>query len=281
MQAVITHPGGVEHGIASPAARGEIDVDSAGVEQVIRRSHSQSSIERLEVYSNAYHARLLECLRDEFPALVHLVGEETFNGLAVAYLHAHPSQSYTLAELGAKFPEYLATVRPPADPDVPGPDAGDLIIDLARLERAYAEVFDGPGIETIEALSVETLLAVPEARRSEMRLVPAPCLRLMQFSYPVHQYATAVRNGLKPEAPVPEPTWLVITRRDYVVRRLPVACAAYSILERLAAGASLGEAIEAAVLASAATSLPTADQLWSWFRDWILSGYFTRIELPE
>ena len=103
----------------------------------------------------------------------------------------------------------------------------------------------------------------------------------MQFSYPVHEYATAVRNKLSPEAPLPERTWLVITRRDYVVRRLAVDRLAYSILERLVAGASLGEAIEATLLAFDAAPAPSVDRIGSWFRDWILSAYFSRVELPD
>src|ERR1700693_5287793 len=97
LQAVITHPDGVEAGLASSEARDQIDVDPGRVEQVVDPSKRRTSIERLEVYANAYYARLLECLRDEFPALLHAVGEEVFDGLAFEYLPSYPSQSYTLS----------------------------------------------------------------------------------------------------------------------------------------------------------------------------------------
>ena len=91
MHAVITHPEGVAAGLDSQEARSEIDVVASQVEQVVDPSKRRTSIERIEVYANAYYARLLECLRDEFPALFHAVGEEVFDGLAFGYLQAYPS----------------------------------------------------------------------------------------------------------------------------------------------------------------------------------------------
>ena len=77
------------------------------------RSKRRTSVERLEVYANAYYARLLECLRDEFPALLHAVGEEVFDGLAFGYLQAYPSTSYTLSNLSRNFARFLEETRPP------------------------------------------------------------------------------------------------------------------------------------------------------------------------
>jgi hypothetical protein len=138
MQRVIVHPGGVLVGAADdenePVAR-------AAIEAVINRSRALTAVERLEIYNHSYYARLLECLREEYSVLAQALGEELFDSFALAYLQAHPSRSYTLADLGSAFPEYLAATRPEqADADWP-----ELLIDLARLERTINEVFDGPG----------------------------------------------------------------------------------------------------------------------------------------
>src|SRR5580698_11091876 len=112
LQAVIMHPDGVNAGIQSPEARSEVNVSPDQIEQVVTRSQRRTSVERLEVYANAYYARLLECLRDEYPALFHAAGEEVFDGLAFGYLQAYPSQSYTLGELSRRFAQYLEETRP-------------------------------------------------------------------------------------------------------------------------------------------------------------------------
>src|SRR5438105_5881909 len=116
MQAVIMHPDGVDAGLASEAAREHLDVAPENVEQVISRSAAQTSIERLSIYANAYYARLLECLGEEFPVLKKTLGEETFDAFAFDYLQRYPSQSYTLGKLGENFTRYLAETRP-ADAD--------------------------------------------------------------------------------------------------------------------------------------------------------------------
>src|ERR1700730_17054771 len=153
LQDVITHPDRVEAGLSSPEAGAEVDHTPDRIEDVVEPSKRRTSIERLEVYANAYYARLLECLRDEFPALLHAAGEEVFDGLAFGYLQSYPSQSYTLSELSRRFAQYLEETRPRDEDEEGGaPSWPDFMIDLVRLERCYSEVFDGPGAERLTPL---------------------------------------------------------------------------------------------------------------------------------
>lgn len=280
MQAVIMHPDGVVAGIGSEPARRQIDVAAEEVEQVVRRSRSQSSIERLQIYANAYYARLLECLREEFPALVHALGQETFDGFAFGYLQEYPSQSYTLANLGRHFPRFLAETRP-ADTagEEDGPTWPELLIDMATVERIYSEVFDGPGIEGGRILQAEDLSGIRPEQWPEARLIPVPCLRLLSLRYPVHDYVSAVRHQTEAVLPEPSPTCLVITRREYVVRRSTVSPTEYQLLKALVAGETVGRAIEHA--AETAESDTLAANLHGWFRDWAAAAYFERVELPD
>ncbi|MEX0704799.1 MAG: DNA-binding domain-containing protein [Planctomycetales bacterium] len=323
MQAVITHPEGVAAGIDSAAARAKIDVAPAEAERVVPRSKSLDAIGRLEIYANAYYARLLECLREEFPAFVHAVGQEVFDGFAFGYLQSYPSRSYTLAELGAHFPQYLRETRPegrsdelrvtsdgntgdapdsslvtrhsslelspaagvqasacPVQPEGCTPaDWTDFLIDLATLERTYSEVFDGPGIERERLLQPADLQAVSPEAWPRCRLVLVECLRLAAFRYPVHEYATAVRKQSNAEIPAPSPTWLVITRRDYVVRRAPLSFPQFALLEALSEGASVGDALERTAAAWEGDFDELASHVGAWFREWAQAGHFRRLEV--
>ncbi len=112
MQAVVTHPRGVAAGIESDQAREQIALVSDQAERVITRSKALSPLERLNIYNQAYFARLLECLRHEYSVLAAALGEELFDAFAVGFLESHPSTSYTLELLGmADFPEHLAATR--------------------------------------------------------------------------------------------------------------------------------------------------------------------------
>jgi len=285
MQAVITHPQGVSAGIESAEARSEIDVVPDRIAQVVDPSQRRTSIERLEVYANAYYARLLECLRDEFPALLHAVDEEVFDGLAFEYLQKYPSASYTLSDLSRRFAQFLEETRPreeAADEAEAGdgPAWPDFLIDLVRLERTYSEVFDGPGAERLTLLRADDIQAISPDDWPSARLVPVPCLRLLSLRYPVHAYATGVRKHEDPPLPDPQPTWLAVSRINYVVRRWTLSRMQHDLLQSLLAGTPIGTAIEQAALAateSGETLDRLADSLRDWFQEWSAAGFFQAI----
>src|SRR5216684_3580309 len=116
-QTVITHADGVDSGVSSEEAQRLIQLSPGQLEKVITRSRALSAAERLAIYANAYHTRLLECLGEVYPMLKRALGEEAFEGFAFGYLQEFPSRSYTLNELGRHFTRYLQETRPTSDND--------------------------------------------------------------------------------------------------------------------------------------------------------------------
>lgn len=277
MLSVITHPDGIVSGIESDEAQRELLVSTEHIEQVITRSRQCTSLERLQVYGNAYYARLIECLQDEFPALRHALGDETFDAFALAYLQDCLPRSYTLSKLGTEFPNFLRETRPldiPLESTWP-----EFLVDLATLERTYSEVFDAPGPERLTLLQSEDLLAIPSERWPDARLIPVECLRLLELRFPVHEYASAVRHGEHPTVPAPCPTWLVVSREDFIVRRRPVTRPAFQLLTSLTNGRTIGEAIEDCVECGHADVDELTDSLRSWFETWAQAGFFRAVEV--
>lgn len=272
-QAVVVHPAGVAEAIRSVEVRKAIDV--AAAELVVAPSSRQTGDERLSVYAEAYWARLIDCLREEFPAVRRVVGDEAFDQFAVGYLHAHPPTSYTLGRLSDRFPAYLAG-------NAPTDDAWSaLIVDLAILERAIGDVFDLPGGETLGFLQAGDLEAVPVERRGDVRLEALPTLRLLEFHSDVDDYFTAARGGRVPDGLPPcRPTYLALSRREYVVRRHALSAAQYRLLAAIVAGRTLAEALTS--LAEADVDLPgrgeLAESAAEWFRLWARAGFFRRCD---
>ncbi len=273
MQAVITHPDGVEAGASSPEAQRCLDVPPGELEKVVLPSRAQTASERLAIYHNAYFTRLIECLREEFPVLTRALGRDVFDAFAFDYLQRHPSRSYTLSRLGEHFARHLEETRP-AEGAWP-----DFLIDLAAFEWAVNEVFDGPGVEGERLLGADELRSVPAARWPEARLVPVPCLRLLRLGYPVHRYHAALRRKKRARPPEPAETFLALTRRDYVVRHHELSRPQYELLGALVAGAPLARAIAQA--AEATTGEEELGALGDWFRDWSAAGLFRAVQLPE
>ncbi len=281
MQSVVMHPRGIREGIDSADARRHIDVDPDDVEQVVNRSRALTAAERLAIYGYAYFARLLECMREEFPVLLHALGRDVFDAFAVDYLQKYPSRSYTLMKLGSDFPRYLAETRPEAsdDPELPA-DWPDFLIDLATLELAFNEVFDGPGVEGMPLLDPEELSMIAPERLAKARLAGVSCLRLIALRYPVHRYFAAVRRREDPDLPEPAETYLAVTRRDFVVRHYELSRPAYQLLSVLIGGEAVGEAIAWTAETTAPDPERFAADLRAWFNDWAAEGFFRAVEFP-
>ncbi len=265
-QTAITDPDGVWSGVSSVA-----DADA-----VLTRSKALPALDRLAVYGHAYFARLLDCLREEYPVLKTALGDEVFDGFAAEYLRRFPSRSYTLFELGTRFPQFLRDTRP-ADVGADGePSWPDFLIDLATLELAFNEVFDGPGIEGKPTLDAAAVAAVPPDRLPDVRLIPAPCVRVFAFRYPVHTYFAAVRRGEEALVPDPEETFLAVTRQRYFVKHFELSKPAHALLSALLRGEALGAAIAAVMSDTSSDDLES--RLGEWFRDWAVQGCFLDIE---
>jgi hypothetical protein len=274
MQSVIMNRAGVIDGIASADARAHIDVSPAEIESVIEPSSHQTSVERLEIYAGAYYARLLECLRAEYPIMAEAMGTELFDEFGVEYLQRYPSHSYTLNDLGRNFPRFLAESRPTS----PDEDNSwlDFLVDLAKLEWCFAEVFDGPGAENLPLLGLDQLQGFDADTWAETRLRAIPCLRVLWLDFPVQVYYRAIRDGADATPPDREPTWLAVSRRNFVVRHLALTPTEAEILGALLAGATIGEAIGRAAVHGDFAAF--AEDLRRWFHHWTAEGFFLTIE---
>ena len=284
MQAVVMHPGGVAKGIASPAAQDQIAIDPGELDDVVRSSRRLTSGQRLEIYNRAYYARLLDCLAEQFPVLVHTVGEETFSQFALAYLQAYPSRSYTLHRLAADFARHLIETRPGGDqPGFQDARWPELLIDIAQLEWNIHEVFDGPGTEGQSLLTRDDLERIPRERWPDVQVVPVPCLRVLQLRFPLNGYFTAVRKGSEAALPEPAESFMAILRRDYRVRRHDLTRPQYTLLKALLAGAKLADSVEQTAETCGPEIEPDslARDLQNWFYQWTVAGFFESVRLAE
>lgn len=130
------------------------------------------AVARMEIYAEMYFARLRDVLRDEYPKTLRLLGASAFQDLVGDYLLACPPGHPSLRELGGRLPAFLTEHRLGAE----RPWAAE----LARLERARLELFDGPDAEP---LTIESLRAGPPERFAtlRLRLVPAHALFTPRF----------------------------------------------------------------------------------------------------
>jgi hypothetical protein len=250
------------------------DASSPAADVVLTGSSLLAPAERLAIYQHAYFARLVDCLGESFPVLRKTLGEELFTRFAAGYLEAHPSQSYTLAELGRAFPSYLEETRPTSDNA--SPLWPEFLIDLARFESLLGEVFDAPGAEQWPPLDASSLARLGGAELLRARMVLNPSLRIARFRFPVAQFWSEAQSQEEPRAiPAAQPCDVAVYRRRYVVRHRPLESDESQLLAALKAGNMLLDA-----LASLA-SPPTAAQLETWFSQWTRQGIVAGLQLAS
>src|SRR5205085_5121107 len=119
--------------------------------------------------------------------------------------------------------------------------------------------------------------AIDAEKWPSARLEVVPCLKLVALRFPVNAYYTAVRREETPELPKPERTWVAVTRRDYIVRRHDLTERQFVLLSALAAGETIGAAIERAARIPGGNLDQFALDLGDWFRDWAAADFFQRV----
>ena len=280
VQAVITDPDGVAAGVRAPWAQAALGPVEAGA--IVTRSRHLTAEERLGVYHHAYYARLLACLREEFPVWARAVGDEAFDAFAFGYLQYHPSRSYTLGQLGAGFARYLAETHVTEAGTTDGPPGWEeFVIDLATLEWTYGEVFDGPGAEGEPALDPAALGRVPADRWPAARLLPVPCLRLLELRFPVQQYYAKARHDGAAPIPAAGPTFLAITRDDYTVRSIDLVAAEYTLLQALVSGQTVADALGSLEASETGQREELSSLLEGWFYRWASERLFRTVVLTD
>ncbi len=264
MQTFIVHPGSEEDALDAAASEG---IPADEVTRIILPSSTLTSLERLDVYRGMYLVRLAEALETDYPALAHFLGDEAFNELVAAYVEAFPSRSYTLNRLGDHLPEYIRAAS--------GIARRGFLHDLARLELAVSQVFDAP---ESPVLTTEQIAQVPTEAWADARLRPIEAFQLLSFQYPVNAYLTSVKEDDHdhPNARKKD-TRVAVFRRNYACWRLELSRSAHDLLQALAEGTALGDAV-AATRKMRGRGVVGEEQLFRWFRDWVREGIFQAVE---
>ncbi|HXH82856.1 MAG TPA: DNA-binding domain-containing protein [Candidatus Tectomicrobia bacterium] len=170
--------------------------------ELVERREPLTPAERVAIYAGMYRARLVDVLRDDFPRVTAIVGDEAFQRLAARYLARYPSTHPSVRHVGSRFAEFLAT------------DGGvhPFLADLARLEWARVEVFDAADADPLRLADLQAV-SPEEWPALRFRLIPA--CRMLESTWPVHRiWAQAGESEGGPVDVEPEPTAVRVWREE-------------------------------------------------------------------
>lgn len=243
-------------------------------EAIIKPNDRLTSLERIEIYSRSYWFRVLDSLVEDFPGVRAIVGVREFHAMSRDYLSQHPSTSFSLRNLGSRFVEWLARNSNRTKPNQ------KLAMDMARLEWAHIEAFDGAQRPTVS----------PEcwARGGADAIFHLqPYIRLIESRFPIDDILLEIREIEDSNQQIagwrrtrlakikPEHCFIVVHRVDYSVCYRRVEREAFRLLEALQTGQGLGESLEAAFRESTIPEERWPALVQEWFGLWMSLGWFS------
>jgi hypothetical protein len=217
--ALVTAPEGVAKALA------ERGLDEGGLGRWVVGDGRLSPVQRLDIYANMYFYRILDVLLEAYPKLLAVLGEVEFHNLVTDYLVAQPPAHPSIADAGGRLPAFIDAH--PASQERPWLGA------LARLERAYVELFDGPDAE---ALTFADLRARNAGEMAALRLELVPCHAVLEHPHPIGALWSSLEAGSSVPPAGSEPEALLVWRQDVRVYHRPVAPAERPLLAHLDKG---------------------------------------------
>lgn len=193
---------------------------------------SQPAGRRYGVYRNNVTVSLREALAEGFPSLVGLIGRESFDHVARAYLRQSPPTSPLMMHYGAELPEFVASLEQlkhlPYLADVGR-------IDVAMRRSYHAADSSGIDVKELQVLDEATLLSTT--------FCFAPSMILLRSPWPIGSiWHYTMRGGDKPSGTAQD---VVILRAEYDPEPFILGPGAGDVLHALQNGVAFGAALEA------------------------------------
>jgi hypothetical protein len=192
---------------------------------------------RFAVYRNNVVAGLVNALKNRFPVVEKIVGEEFFAAMARAFVTKRPPRTPVLARYGDDFAAFVAMFEP----------ARELayLADVARLETARTRAYHADDAAPVGANAFAALDAnAVDALRIDLH----PSAQIVRSSHPIVTI-WAMNSGERTLAPIEkwygEDALVIRPHLDVEVRLLPPGGAVF--LLALTEGCPLGAAADAAL----------------------------------
>jgi hypothetical protein len=228
----ITDPDGTKESISE-----ERGLAPGTLEALVYGDERLSAFERVDIYANAYFYRLLECLGEDFPATLAVLGADNFAALVRGYLLEHRPTEPSIVYAGLYLADFLN--------GHPFAERWPFVAELARLERAVLDVFhaaDAP------ALGVEALRAIPSEEWPAVKLRAHPAVEIVHSEWRIADLLDTVEHGREWTDPEHEEASVLVGRQNALVhyRSLePVERDALVVVSKGASFASVCEAVAA------------------------------------
>lgn len=223
-------------------------IDSNGLHAEDTRLHvlaDEIPVPRLlgmQVYNNAYFARLRDTLHDEFPTLAAVTTDDGFTAIAADYLQKHPSSEPSVNRLGRHLSQHLKNTT------IENFDFGVSLIalsDIASLDDTRSATFIHSAREHVLPLSA--LGELSPDQWEQVRFEWNPTLSVLQTTFdiaPLWAAINSVENETEPTPPSQQATSIRVWRHQNLVHHEVMNDQEASLLACMQGGTSFAAAAQ-------------------------------------
>jgi hypothetical protein len=253
---LITAPSGVAEGLAA-----EQSLAPGGLARVIASDDRLSAEERVDIYANMYFYRLLDVLKEDFPATLAVLGAERFHNLVTSYLIEYPPAHFSIAYAGNHLADFIR--------GNPLRDEFPFLADLARLERTLIDVFHAADAVALDA---EQMRAIAPADWPSLKLAVHPASQILELEWNVVAILEAAERGAEPSPAARDATVMLVWRSRNRVYYRAIDSAEHEELATIARGTTFAEMCEmiAAAVDEGDPALAINQRLETWLGDGLL-----------
>lgn len=157
---------------------------NSGILPDIVGTDSFSNVERLAVYGNAYYARLIEVLQDDFEAIHALLGDDEFEKLCHGYINTYPSRFFSLRWFGVCMADYLGSTRPYSQ--------HEYLYEMAKFEWLFTDAFDA---EDVNVVTESDVASIPGESWPQLKVKFHPSVCYLDYRWNILPVWKAIKDN--------------------------------------------------------------------------------------
>lgn len=222
-----------------------------------------SARRRLDIYHNAYRARLAELLADTYERVEIYIGETAFAAAALRFIEANPPTARNLRHYGSTFPAFLADFFPD-DPE---------IAELAGMDGRLRNAFDAADAATLCVADLATLQA--DAWDAVVfELHPSASVQCFAWNTPAIWQDLNRETAPPPAERLSQPEAWLFWRKALQPHFRSLAPAEYAALQGMGENIAFGDLC--LMLAKAYPEIDVARQVGEWLCTWLDDGVLSK-----
>lgn len=210
------------------------------------------------IYHNNLLSHLFATLKNAYPLLVQLVGEDAFKAAARDYIDRYPSTSGNLDEYGEYFSDFIASYEPAAE--LP------YLSDVAQFEWVAHLLTRAPDAAVFDPIHLEQLT---ENDYADLQLTLHPACHLMQTHYSIPDIIDLCNGSINEiDSLTTETLYLLISRHQDDIIVSTLTSAEYHFLNKIQDSHILADSLQTAVQID--PSFELENRLVDWVKNQII-----------